>query len=559
MKSENQSNIPPSKTGSAADSAVSRDDETASDREEQFRTLADSIPQLAWMAEADGSIFWYNRRWYDYTGTTFEQMQGWGWQSVHHPDEVNRVTELFQHALATGEAFEDTFPLRSQTGEYRRFLTRALPVRDADNHVVRWFGTNTDVEEQRLTEEDLRDSEERYRVVAETASDALITIDESSTMLFVNPATERMFGYAAAELLNQNLTMLMPEEYHAPHRHGIKRYIATGRRHIPWEAVPAVGLHKDGHHFPLEISFGEFVKNGAHFFTAIVRDITERKQSEEKLRRSEELSQAVLNSLIAHIAVLDRDGNIIAVNEAWRRFAIENSSASVPPLEGIGRNYLAACAGEDDTSVRATRDGIRLVLEGKRNDFRVEYPCHAPHAERWFLMTATPLSRAQGGCVISHLDITDRKRAESELRYVAEERERLLKEVSTPVVPVWDGIVVLPLTGTLDTKRMQRATTAALDYAMQHGAHRFIIDITAARIADTEAVVNLTNLATTLKLVGSEACITGISAQTARSLVHLGLDLTQIHTQRTLAEALALIIKGQPFGARGESQSSPHF
>ncbi len=551
MKLENQSNLTPPTTDNEA--------ETASDHEEQFRTLADSIPQLAWMADADGSIFWYNRRWYEYTGTTFEQMQGWGWQQVHHPDEVNRVVERFRQAVADGESFEDVFPLRSHTGEYRRFLTRALPIRDADNRVVRWFGTNTDVEEQRLVEEHLRDSEERYRVVAETASDAFITIDESSTMMFVNPATERMFGYSAAELLGESLTMLMPDEYHAPHRHGVKRYVATGKRNIPWEAVQATGVHKDGHHFPLEISFGEFVKNGAHFFTGIVRDITQRKQAEANLRRSEELSQAVLNSLIAHIAVLDRDGTIIAVNETWRRFAVENSSASMPPREDIGVNYLAACGADDDANARATQDGIRLVLEGKRDKFRVEYPCHAPHAERWFLLTATPLSREQGGCVISHLDITERKRAESELRYVAEERERLLNEVSTPVVPVWDKVVVLPLTGTLDNNRMQRATTAALDYAMRHGAHRFIIDITAARIADTEAVINLTNLATTLKLVGSEACITGVTAQAARSLVHLGLDLTQIHTQRTLAEALALIIKGQPFGARRESQSASHF
>ncbi|MCP9493988.1 MAG: PAS domain S-box protein [Pyrinomonadaceae bacterium MAG19_C2-C3] len=548
MKLENQSNTTPPTTDGVT--------ETASDHEAQFRTLADSIPQLAWMADADGFIFWYNRRWYDYTGTTLEEMQGWGWQKVHHPEEVGRVVERLTKAFATGEPWEDTFPLRSRTGEYRWFLSRALPIRDADNRIVRWFGTNTDVQEQRLAKEALRDSEERYRVVAETASDALITIDESSVMLFVNPATERMFGYTAAGLLGQCLTMLMPEEYHARHRHGIKRYIATGRRHIPWEAVPAVGIHKDGHHFPLEISFGEFTKNGAHFFTAIVRDISERKQAEENLRRSEELSQAVLNSLVAHIAVLDRDGKIIAVNEAWRRFASENSSASKSPREDTGMNYLAACAGENDANARATRDGIRLVLEGERDNFRVEYPCHAPHAERWFLLTATPLSRSQGGCVISHLDISDRKRAESELRYVAEERERLLNEVSTPVVPVWDSVVVLPLTGSLDTKRMQRATSAALDYAMRHGAHRFIIDITAARIADTEAVINLTNLATTLKLVGSEACITGVSAQAARSLVHLGLDLTQIHTQRTLAEALALIIKGQPFGATRESQSS---
>jgi PAS domain S-box-containing protein len=119
--------------------------------ERQFHMLADSIPQLAWMADAAGSIFWYNQRWYDYTGTTLEDMRGWGWQKVHHPDEVGRVVERIRHAFATGEPWEDTFPLRSKGGEYRWFLSRALPIRDADGRVVRWFGTNTDVTEQRAS------------------------------------------------------------------------------------------------------------------------------------------------------------------------------------------------------------------------------------------------------------------------------------------------------------------------------------------------------------------------------------------------------------------------
>jgi PAS domain-containing protein len=79
-------------------------------REQQFRTLANSISQLAWMADGEGYIFWYNDRWYDYTGTTLKEMQGWGWQKVHHPDEVGRVVERIKVAFATGQPWEDTFP-----------------------------------------------------------------------------------------------------------------------------------------------------------------------------------------------------------------------------------------------------------------------------------------------------------------------------------------------------------------------------------------------------------------------------------------------------------------
>jgi PAS domain S-box-containing protein len=126
-----------------------RTEQALRESERQFNSLANSIPQLAWMADATGHIFWYNQRWYDYTGTTLEEMQGWGWQKVHHPEEIGRVVERIKRAFATGEAWEDTFPLRRKDGEYRWFLSQALPIRDADGRVVRWFGTNTDVTERR--------------------------------------------------------------------------------------------------------------------------------------------------------------------------------------------------------------------------------------------------------------------------------------------------------------------------------------------------------------------------------------------------------------------------
>jgi len=115
--------------------------------DDRFRVLANSIPQLAWMADKEGSIFWYNQRWYDYTGTTLEEMRGWGWKSVHHPDHLDRVAEKVSLSWQSGEPFEDTFPLRSKEGPYRMFLSRALPIRDDQGHVTRWFGTNTDVGE----------------------------------------------------------------------------------------------------------------------------------------------------------------------------------------------------------------------------------------------------------------------------------------------------------------------------------------------------------------------------------------------------------------------------
>ena len=131
--------------------------------EERFHTLADNISQFAWMADATGGISWYNQRWYEYTGTTFEDMQGWGWEKVHHPDHVDRVLTKWRKSHATGEPWEDTFSLRGRDGVYRWFLSRAMPIRDAEGRVTRWFGTNTDITELRETQTAFRQSEERLR------------------------------------------------------------------------------------------------------------------------------------------------------------------------------------------------------------------------------------------------------------------------------------------------------------------------------------------------------------------------------------------------------------
>lgn len=129
----------------------------------------------------------------------------------------------------------------------------------------------------------LSDPYQLTRVIADTASDAIITIDEESTMLFVNRAAEKIFGYSRAELLGQSLTMLMPDYLKHVHRTALQHYVATGQRHISWEAVELPGLHQSGREIPLELSFGEFTENGRRFFTGIARDITERRRLEQRL------------------------------------------------------------------------------------------------------------------------------------------------------------------------------------------------------------------------------------------------------------------------------------
>ena len=140
-------------------------------RDEDFRLLADNMPVLCWIADAEGYIFWYNRRWYEFTGATPEEMAGWGWQSVHDPAMLPSVLERWTSSIATGEPFEMVFPLRNAAGEYHPFLTRVQPYRDETGKIIRWFGKNADISAQRAAEDALEslNHELEARVVERTA------------------------------------------------------------------------------------------------------------------------------------------------------------------------------------------------------------------------------------------------------------------------------------------------------------------------------------------------------------------------------------------------------
>ena len=141
------------------------DRKVAADRlcesEERFRELANHIDQFAWTCEELCQVTWYNQRWYDYTGTTFEQMRGLGWTGVHDPEHLPRVMANIQRCASRGEPWEDTFPLRGRDGQYRWFLSRAVPIRSQDGRILRWFGTNTDVTQLRRLQEALEAMDRR--------------------------------------------------------------------------------------------------------------------------------------------------------------------------------------------------------------------------------------------------------------------------------------------------------------------------------------------------------------------------------------------------------------
>jgi PAS domain S-box-containing protein len=250
--------------------------------ERRFQTLADAIPQLTWMAHADGFIYWYNRRWYEYTGTTPAQMEGWGWQSVHDPNVLPQVMEKWQAAIAAGEPFEMTFPLRGADGVFRLFLTRAIPLIDPDGRVVQWFGTNTDVT-------DLQQAAQNKALLAaivESSDAAIFSIDLTGSILIWNAGAQRLFGYDSSEIVGRPLQILVPPDRAAAEQEFIDRL----RRGQAIQQVETVHVTKDGRHLDVSVIASPLIDDQGRVYGAskIVRDITERKRAQEALARTSE-------------------------------------------------------------------------------------------------------------------------------------------------------------------------------------------------------------------------------------------------------------------------------
>ncbi|MCJ8158207.1 hybrid sensor histidine kinase/response regulator [Sphingomonas sp. LaA6.9] len=167
----------------------------------ELRMLADNMGQLAWLNSASGARYWFNRRWHEYTGKSYGEVKGWGWLQVHHPDHVGRVESGLRKCLASGEPWEDTFPLRAADGSYRWFLARAFPVRDEQGVIRRWFGTDTDVHRQIEAEQALRcavenaeiEAAERAAMLAQLDEGVIVT-DPEGRITFVNEAARRLHG-----------------------------------------------------------------------------------------------------------------------------------------------------------------------------------------------------------------------------------------------------------------------------------------------------------------------------------------------------------------------------
>ncbi|MCC4115831.1 PAS domain S-box protein [Aromatoleum toluclasticum] len=266
----------------------------------------------------------------------------------------------------------------------------------------------------------LKENEQKLATILQSVDAHIYMKDRNGRYLFANRKACEPFGLTESEIVGYGDEKLFDAETVARIRMVDAQVLENGDS---VRTEQTVQISKDGgtstyltFKLPLRDERGEI-----YALCGISTDITERKQVEETLRESRVFVQGVLDSVPNQIAVLDGDGMIVAVNEPWRRFAIENGvePGKPAPNTDVGTSYLAICGASDNGASGGASDGIRAVLDGRLPSFSLEYPCHSPHAQRWFTMTVNPLGASRKGVVVMHSDITSRKLAEDGLRLAA--------------------------------------------------------------------------------------------------------------------------------------------
>ncbi len=386
--------------------------------------LLQHIPVSAWTLKPDGTPDFVNQVWLEYTGQTLDFVRSHpeAWMTAVHPEDRKTAAGSFWDGVRSGEGFAmETRSLRATDGTYRWHLSRAVVLRDAEGKVLKFVGTSTDIDDRKRAEDELQRSIARYRLVVETASDAVVSIDESGAIILVNAATKRIFGYNPGELIGKPLTVLMPGAMRKLHETGFKRYLETGARHLNWQGTEVTALRANGEEFPAEVSFGEMAADQQKVFTGFIRDISEKKRTQEAILASERNLSLIINTMPVLAWAALPDGTVEFFNQRW----LDYTGLSAEQVQGWG---WAEALHPDDLG-RMTKYWQSMITSGASGEIEARFR-RIDGDYRWFLIRADPL-RDESGATIkwygTNTDIDDRKRAEEALRNTQAELARVMR------------------------------------------------------------------------------------------------------------------------------------
>lgn len=392
--------------------------------ETQWQHLANAMPQLVWIAEPNGEVVYYNDRVSEFSGATYTDGI-WTWKGLLHPEDQPATTLAWEQAVASGSFYEMSHRVKMKDGTYRWFLSRAFPERDEQGYVTKWYGTATDIHQQKLYQEKIRENEERLASVFSQTSVGIAQCELNGRILLVNDRFCEITGRSSSELYDLSvLDITHPED-------------RPGNREMMEESVSGVRPYKLEKRYlrPDGSSIWVFVnvsvirdENGSpRHLLGICQDITERKKAEDALRESEERFRIMSESAPNIVWSISPDGSLKFANQ----FTLQYLGIT---FEQLTEHHMVEFIHHDDRT--SSMEAILAALREKKS-YRMEHRLRGHDNEyRWFLSQGGPSFYPDGrlyGFVGSAIDIHDRKRFEDELRYQHQLTQTITENATGPL------------------------------------------------------------------------------------------------------------------------------
>jgi PAS domain S-box-containing protein len=422
--------------------------------EERFREVFEHAPFGMAVTGLDGRFLQVNEALCEMLGYSERNLLETTWTALTHPDDLElslqRMQELRRDPSLCLDA-EKRYLHRS--GAVVRVRIRIATLRDSGGAASCFLIHVEDVTESRRADEALRESEERFRIMADGCPTMVWVTDAEGAVRFANRTYQEFCGTTYQQVEGSKWQSVVHAE-DAPEY--VEAFLRAVRAHTPFRAEARVRRADGEWRWVASYAEPRFSPGGEFLgHVGLSPDITERKQAEQAMRDSQEFAQATIDALSSHVCVLNEEGTIIAVNQAWRGFARDNASEDqeeVPRDGGFGEgaNYLAVCdraAGANAEGAAQFAAGIRGILQGECEQYSREYACHAPDRQRWFIGRATRfLSNRLPRVLIEHINITELKQIEQALVKSEEKFRQLaenIREVFWMMSPATDEILYI--------------------------------------------------------------------------------------------------------------------
>ncbi|MDQ3634098.1 MAG: PAS domain S-box protein [Acidobacteriota bacterium] len=355
-----------------------------------------------------------------------------------HEEDSTMIEELFQKSLTDKSKFNAEFRviLPDETVRWNH-CTGQLQL-DENGNIKQVIGNCRDITDSKEGEFTLKRSEQNVRNIIDNLFAFVGVLSPDGTLIEANRTALESASLKLEDVVGKKFADTYWWSYSKEIQEQLEESIqkvASGER-VRYDINVRLA---DDVFIPIDFMMAPLYDDDGNITHLIPSglDLTPRKEAEDALRRSENFANAILNSLTAHVAVVNKEGNIIAVNDAWNKFAEDNSDENQIFSTGIGQNYLTVCQSSDEAGeeVSEVARNLKAILDGEKDSFNHEYPCHSPTEKRWFMLQISSMKGEDGGAAISHINITDRKKAELELKN-SEEFNRSIFENSPDCVKV---------------------------------------------------------------------------------------------------------------------------